>query len=672
MKKTKQQRLKVLLAVWPRMAEGHRPEFQAYLTEKYLHVTAMAYREHYIWPYVNQEDLGGPKSLLILLNARARHPPPKFAGADLGAMHFGILHGVIKPVAFKDSDYAMVLHGVTRSADYGRMQALKTSDDYSTWVESGKQFLPSHGLLVLEAQEKLMVFLVHFCLQILHDIPEDTLTTNFPIIAEPQLQADPDDTAFKALSAIASAAPYRVPGEIDFDCMESLLAAKVAAIEDHIWSLREDPRYFVEQLLDTKDHRIEMIEDIHGRPGPLCRRGNENQLWKAVQSSVILLPLFELDLFGGLHQQVKVLRALRTKNSDNISPGKSLPEGYLMALLNFRGALLCSATAIIFYFGRTMAPAMRKYFVRIPVSGGPCEDDAEARVKPGVKTTDPEGRLFEMFDMLSKMSDDLDAVSLPLAVDELDRLIQAEPRARALMSTKIASLITDLSIMTQCLGQLSLYQPWASCFERDAMERSNTLDMGYTARRMAILQITMSFYHRITTQIVELGTPTGERFTYPAKKRRTKETVTAMRLAERNLDAFWAATDCVFYSSGEVIRGTRAGKLLAQPRVLQRTPRWVEPDVSAKGNTLVTGADMLVQPFSELFSKMSEKSRETENTPVREKVKTRGTQQRSNDDATPEPTESPKKEPQLPSPPRPLRSTPGLLRSSGPCSSTLR
>lgn len=310
-KKTRQQRAKTIVAAWPNMAVGHRPEFQAYIKKETPR--NLECREHYIWPYINQQDLCGSRSLLILLNARARHPPPKFAGADFVAMHIGIILGSIKPATLNDKDYVMVLHGITRSVGYGRMQALKTSDEYSTWLRSGKQFRPGHGLLVFEAQERLSKFLIHCCLQILHDIPENTLTINFPIIPEPQLHADNDDTCFESLSVMAATAPYRFPDEIDFDRMEPLLAAKVAAVEDHIWSLREDPGYFVDELLNAKDHRLHMVEDIHGRPGPPCRRGNENELWEDVHGTVILPPILDLEIFGDLHEQVKGLRALRTK-----------------------------------------------------------------------------------------------------------------------------------------------------------------------------------------------------------------------------------------------------------------------------------------------------------------------------------------------------------------------
>jgi hypothetical protein len=47
---------------------------------------------------------------------------------------------------------------------------------------------------------------------------------------------------------------------------------------------------------------------------------------------------------------------------------------------------------------------------------------------------------------------------LCLAVDKLERLLQAEPGAHELISPYIAVVIGDLSIVSQCLGQLKLYQ----------------------------------------------------------------------------------------------------------------------------------------------------------------------------------------------------------------------
>lgn len=271
-----------------------------------------------------------------------------------------------------------------------------------------------------------------------------------------------------------------------------------------------------------------------------------------------------------------------------------------MALLKFRDTLLCGAKAPIVYLREAMAPPMRRYFVRRPVPGASSEYYAEVRMKPGLKETDPERRIFEILSTLWELTKGFDAVSLPIAVDELDRLIRAEPRAQTLVSSTFASLITDLSILTQCLGQLSLYQPWASCFDHDSVQRCNILGMEFVARRRSLMKVRESLEKGIA-RTVAFGTPFRGRFTYPAKKRQTEETVTAMRLEERNLDAFWAAVDRVLYSSANAMRNTRAGKLLAQPRVLQRTPPWVEPEVPSQGPAPLMRADMLVKPSSERF-----------------------------------------------------------------------
>ena len=272
----------------------------------------------------------------------------------------------------------------------------------------------------------------------------------------------------------------------------------------------------------------------------------------------------------------------------------------------FCNALLCAANFPISYLLDTMALAMRRYFVRRPILGVRSEYDGGLHMKPGLKETDPERRLFDMFDVLRKTIKEFGAISLTLAVGELDCLIQAEPRARALVSTTFASLITELSILIQCLEQLSLYQPWASSFEHKASERLDVMETEWMARRVPLTRIRKSFLIKMTARTVELGTPVPGRLTYPAKKRRTKETMSAMRLAERNLDVFWAAVDRVLYSSVGKMRNMTAGKFLAQPRLLQRTPPWVEPEVPTKETSKevsLTEPDM--KQSSDLFCRMS-------------------------------------------------------------------
>lgn len=101
-----------------------------------------------------------------------------------------------------------------------------------------------------------------------------------------------------------------------------------------------------------------------------------------------------------------------------------------------------------------------------------------------------------------------------------------------------------------------------------------------------------------------------------------------MRAAEQNLDAFRAAVDESISANVKYgLHGTALQQLLAQPRALQRTPGWVEPEKMGKTEDNVS---LLLKPLSELFF---EREQRTESTVDRtstavaasSKVKTRGT-----------------------------------------------
>ncbi|KAF4969542.1 hypothetical protein FSARC_3225 [Fusarium sarcochroum] len=118
-KKTRQQRLQILLKAWPAMPTSHRPDFEAFRKEsKEERERGFKYKDHFMWPYINQEDLSQPKLMLLLLNARGRHPPPAFAAADNDAMHLGMVTKALIAIFF--NEHTMVLHGATTAEEYGK------------------------------------------------------------------------------------------------------------------------------------------------------------------------------------------------------------------------------------------------------------------------------------------------------------------------------------------------------------------------------------------------------------------------------------------------------------------------------------------------------------------------------------------------------------------------
>ena len=255
------QRQRILLACWPSMAASHGPDFAALRRQR------NTTRETFLCPYINQEDLSKPRNLLLLLNTRGHNHPSTFASSDLEAMNLGIVTSALEPLFL--SEYTMVLNGTlfpNGAAD------VKTYGSLISWVDNsdaidvnieGWEFDPGEGLLVLEAQERVLKFLVLICKTMLQDVPGPLISDMHPPypcpvpVPAPKVANELDE--FESLAIMAQEAPYRLPAKLDLARIESLMEARLGAAIDHFWALREDPSYFSETLQDLKEHRQEMV-----------------------------------------------------------------------------------------------------------------------------------------------------------------------------------------------------------------------------------------------------------------------------------------------------------------------------------------------------------------------------------------------------------------------------
>jgi hypothetical protein len=79
---------------------------------------ATKYRDSYLWPDINQNDLVQNRQLLLLLvNSWGRHLPKEFAHADLNVFHVERVSGAIRPVFLNGS--TMLLSGQHTAETYG-------------------------------------------------------------------------------------------------------------------------------------------------------------------------------------------------------------------------------------------------------------------------------------------------------------------------------------------------------------------------------------------------------------------------------------------------------------------------------------------------------------------------------------------------------------------------
>jgi hypothetical protein len=292
--------------------------------------------------------------------------------------------------------YIMILHGVDDFREYGKLLSWDDHPDAFDWMHTRRQFLPGEGLIVLEAQDRLLRFLVECCHQILCDIPvEELASPKFPVQPEPQLKSEKELNGFESLAGMAAEAPYRLPPKLDLDRIESVLAGRVSEAEDHIWALREDPSYFLDELMEVKEHRQENLKDTFGDTHPTLKTVHQETFWARICGTLSIEAFLHLEVFTELHAQAQALRRLHDKHASAISPKKELPEEFMAAILKFRHYLLEAVKGVQDQLkgGVVASPQWRSYFLREPP---PDSTTPIIRVtqKPGVRMSDIEVQLL--------------------------------------------------------------------------------------------------------------------------------------------------------------------------------------------------------------------------------------------------------------------------------------
>ena len=288
LKKSPSQRREILLKAWPDMARTHRPDFAIGFrnSKKQQPRSRSLISAAYLWPYINLEDLQQRHLLLLYLNSRGRNLPYKFVSADIEAAHLGHgWHGSVEGDYYvmrflrhdSPSTYGSLIkfNNYTKGGiPYGHSMVSIPVRKSSEMEGTGMAYMPCLGLLGLEIQKGIYSFLVSCAKLILHDVSPTAffIAPHQPTPAPPHAVATSDWPSF---TAHMLEAPYRVPQNMDLERMKTLISARRASAEDHIWMLREDPGYFMDTLREWKEHDRSMLN----HPCPHC--------WAAVAAQMI-------------------------------------------------------------------------------------------------------------------------------------------------------------------------------------------------------------------------------------------------------------------------------------------------------------------------------------------------------------------------------------------------
>ncbi|KIV79743.1 hypothetical protein PV11_07288 [Exophiala sideris] len=564
LKKTKEQRTRILLAAWPGMPKKHRPDFQAILKDNSPTATpssAIIATALFKWPSINLEDLACGKTLLLFLNSRGRNSPEVFALTDLVSTRAGRGMMYLRVVGL--AGFYMVLTGDVSRGTYGRIVPVQPSEHSSAW-----HFDAGDGLLILEIQAKILTFLIRCCHQIFHDIsPEEISSTTLPVQPLPEPLAT-NSTSYLQMTEAAAEAPYKAPTNLDTNRLVQLIEARRMTAEEHVWDLREDPGYIATIVSDVALHLKER-EILHtGRTDPShAPKYWREALWFTVDEAYGLLTLWDT-----LYQLASKLHTSAGVRLADLDPTEPLPDDLLTVFSELtstaNGLKTCFSAALNMRV--STSPDIRRHLSK---ANHALRQDM-GKFLQYLKAEADESLLLFSFIFNKAHEDDLRAVGIETVVDELQRVFDKDSQQRNRLTDTSLMIFSDLALITHILKETASFSTWTSRFRSETgfVSKVNSSNGDGTRIRRTLRPLTNPSSPEFI--LVGLSVPSAKDLYYPSEKARTQSNVKAMRTAERNLDEFWARVDNLFQREhGETLHQIFQ-RLSRSSREIKRTAPW--------------------------------------------------------------------------------------------------
>lgn len=378
--------------------------------------------------------------------------------------------------------------------------------------------------------------------------------------------------------------------------MEAITFSERNAKEDLLWALREDPSYFAHIMQELSEHRQEMLLDTLVHEHPTLKERGRPLFLNRVEGNVVVESYLGFATFANISRQVETLSLVYNQHKDEMAPERDPPADLTDAFQSLRFSLDAAKRGMIqvLKVGLFASPPWREFCSRAPPQH-PNSSKIETRYSPPLQDHAVK-RIMPFFDIFFD-DKQLFLFGLHSVTDEIERLVRSDATVRALISPLVSRNLSSLSIVSECLHQLHLFQPWARKIE-DGMDlkrdesRSNydqTFD-GWSAI------VNTKFENSLIYQDVD---PRDGKFNYPVHRRRNRQNVEARRKAEFNLDAFWAAVDTHYktHNRGKTQHDIVAD-LLGNNRAVQRTTEWTEPEKLVKCKPI---DEYTYQPFLTIF-----------------------------------------------------------------------
>ncbi|KAH6652624.1 hypothetical protein BKA67DRAFT_646685 [Truncatella angustata] len=526
-----QKRKGYLKAVWPFISEIHRPDIEAAHQLKVGRLTE-APLEACLWPHLNLEDLAKAEPLIWMVNSRLQAFPSAFADVDHSFCTYALVNDLVPSYTEVSKDFQshqLILRDKTCPCHYGELAENKEKDcgtdcNFNTNVDD--------AIIILQIQQRVYQFLVSICRQILQDVTKagKDLIQDFEALEKPPV-FELETGNLTSLEAAAIRAPYRVPVKIDIQRMVDMVKAKKHAAEDHLQSIREDPAYFEATLKNWSEHSVERYEPHLAEDG--SRHWIKFKSWNwgdELIGKCIAGALYWSEMWRELLHRIRLFQdALDQKLDPKVDRvHRQLPEyirkqleGLLPYLIHFESD---QVKLVVSSF--LVAPGVRAHYMEDNISRVNSKDHKHI------------SKVFDLLMALVSPEKSLGGLSSWGMLDQLERLRKKDPIVQKGITPHVAKLLSDLSVISECNRQVMLFQPWTGQILDDLAHRCDLGEITGAEFKSWEESVSGLIMRHMSPELVKLATPEEKRFHYPTHKRRTKEVVAQLQLAEINLANF--------------------------------------------------------------------------------------------------------------------------------------
>ncbi|KAI2629626.1 hypothetical protein GGR54DRAFT_585868 [Hypoxylon sp. NC1633] len=573
--KSKAKRKAILLQAWPEMPLSHTPDVEVWNANLHSDTpTEELNNAAFKWPWMNLEELCKTEPLLLMLKFRGRNSPANFTRFDRTRTQFGQRIQLIQLLTTA-KEHTMILKDAKTPEEYWQLYAATEEKDVPE-VDGNYDVFPVHeGLLILEIQERIYELVVRCAINILHDIPSSVLVgENMSPKPEPPMPSSSLSPEGIELLAVATfERRYKGVEILDLDAMESLVRAKLANAEDHLWLLRADPVYFGSALKRWSCHRAEHLPDYDGFAHPVFdpEANMTFMFWRSVISTMILDAFQDAyHLNDLLLSTIKVRDVMKQTNTELLS----LQDPNISVVMELRDLSYCMNRFVNMKLTNTdigrgiwSLPGFSKWFCRVP----PVQNEfhyieiEHTAISPCSK---PVAELSFLLYCLSVPTGGPFTLGTAGVVTEIELMIRRDPAVKSFLSSWMADHVSTIGVYCECFKELECTVPWVLKLPHSEKESAKRFSQQHVVLRNMEKMAT-----RFWNDLTDLKGMISDESDVPMGQRPTKDMVEKTRRLEKQLDDSW---EKILDKMKSVNALSPSIKKLFE-RELHRTPPWTAP-----------------------------------------------------------------------------------------------